>query len=98
MNQFSEDSPALLPPHLINPDFAVQRARVRRIARSAMRTPGARLTGLILLIFAPVFARWFVEGVSAGRRRAPTSPFVYTMRIAFIILATHEAIRSWFGT
>jgi hypothetical protein len=98
MNQISEDSPALLPPHSINPNFAVQRARVRCIARSAMRTPGARLAGLILFIFAAVFARWFVEGVSAGRRRAPISPFVYTMRIAFMIVATDEANRSWFGT
>ena len=65
---------------LLDTSFEAQRLRVRRIAWDALRTPGARLSGLLLWVFAPVFARWFVEGIEKRCERPAMSPFVYTMR------------------
>jgi len=50
--------------------------RVRRLGFEALRTPGARRAGLIMLLFAGVFARWFESGEG---RPAPAgiSPFTY---------------------
>ena len=59
--------------------FAIQLARVRKLGREALRTRGARIAGIVLLAFAPVFARWMVAGL---RNDEPESvnPFTYTVR------------------
>jgi hypothetical protein len=72
----------LLPAEISEGTYAAQLARVRLLGKRALKTPGARLSGIIMLIFAPAMARWFLEGVSAaGRTKEPdASPFTYTMR------------------
>jgi hypothetical protein len=70
----------LLPRELLAPELAIQRRRVLRLAYTALRTPGLRLTGLVLLVFSSVFARWFLAGIAAERERTEVLPFVYTMR------------------
>ena len=68
-----------LPSQLRDPEFRVQLRRVRRIGLEALQTPGARLSGIVLLLFAPVFARWFVAGVKAQKATDTKNPFVYQM-------------------
>ena len=71
-----------MPPSLLKADLDVQLSRVRRLGFEAIAAPGSRITGLALLVFARVFAEWFVAGVSSRSRKkgVETSPFTYTMR------------------
>ncbi|MBV8152425.1 MAG: hypothetical protein JOY59_12775 [Candidatus Eremiobacteraeota bacterium] len=68
-----------LPSRARDPEFRAQLQRVRRIGLEALRTPGARLIGVAMLLFAPVFARWFVAGVKAQKASDTKDPFVYRM-------------------
>lgn len=69
-----------LPVELAARTYEAQLARVRGLAKQAVMTKGARFAGLILFLFAPVFARWFLSGISAVEEQPYVSPFTYTMR------------------
>ena len=69
---------ALIPPAVRNP--SAQRTRVRQIALTAIRRRDTFLFGLVMLLFASTFERWFREAVEKdrGADEGP-SPFMYTM-------------------
>ena len=69
-----------LPPEVIAPDYQAQLARVRKLGRQALATPGARIAGLTLLVFAPIFARLFLGALTQIDDPEAASPFAYTMR------------------
>ena len=68
-----------LPADVLEPGYRAQLARVRRLGRLALATPGARLAGLVLIILAPMFARWFIASVQQADDPEASSPFAYTM-------------------
>jgi hypothetical protein len=69
-----------LPETLLEENLPAQLRRVRRFALVALTTPGARMTGLVMLVFAPKFASWFLEGVKTRDETRTPSPFTYTLQ------------------
>ncbi len=59
--------------------YVEQLSRVRKLGREALGTPGARFVGIVMLIFAPAFARWFVSGIEMTEPEK-ANPFTYTVR------------------
>jgi hypothetical protein len=61
-------------------DPAAQRARVKQIAITALKRRDTFLCGLVMLLFASKFERWFREAVEKDRAADEgPSPFMYTM-------------------
>jgi hypothetical protein len=69
-----------LPAAVTEETLAAQRARIVRFAKQSLRTPGCRLTGLMLLIFSRRVSVWLLEGIQQRDKRREQSPFTYTLQ------------------